>query len=161
MKRVVAVCGGVLAVLLLLAVGVSAEEVKNEFFMLDLPSGWAVTQRLAAEEQCRVAVRNNDEKAVVAIAVSRIPGNASLDELFSPISKRLEAGGLTVGEAKTSGNTRMAEFSRAGKRGNLYVTANGTHFSVISILGETDKPGKALMQENFKPVDPKLFPASY
>ena len=160
MKRILAVCGGVLAVLLL-AVGVRAEEVKTEFFMLDLPSGWVVTQRLTAEEQCRVAVRNNDEKAVVAIAVSRVPGNASLDDLLSPISKRLEAGGLAVGEAKTSGNTRMAEFSRAGKRGYLYVTTNGTHFSVISILGETDKPGKTLMQENFKPVDPKLFPASY
>ncbi len=160
MKRFLAVCGGLLAVLLL-AVGVRAEEVKNEFFILDLPSGWTVTQNPAAEGRCRVAVRNNAEKVVVAIAISKLPGTASLDELFSPISRQLEAGGLTVGEAKTSGNTRMAEFSRAGKKGNMYVTANGTHFSVISIFGETDKPGKTLLQENFKPVDPRLFPASY
>ena len=43
----------------------------------------------------------------------------------------------------------------------MYVTANGTHFSVISIFGETDKPGKTLLQENFKPLDPRLFPASF
>ena len=38
MKRFFALCGGLLAVLLL-AVAVRAEEIKNQYFTLDLPSG--------------------------------------------------------------------------------------------------------------------------
>ena len=39
MKRFFALCGGGLLAVLLLAVAVRAEEIKNQYFTLDLPSG--------------------------------------------------------------------------------------------------------------------------
>lgn len=162
MKRFFALCGGSLLVLLL-AVAVRAEEVKTPHFTMELPDGWTVTQKSVAETdgKTKVSVRYNDGKTVVAIAVAELPRPASLDELFPFFSKQLEAGGVTVGEATTSGKTRMADFSKAGKTGTLYVTASGKLFSAITLIGEADGPGKALMRENFKPVDAELFPTAY
>lgn len=162
MKRLFALCGGSLPAVLL-AVAVRAEEVNTPYFTMQLPSGWTMMQKSVAEAdgKNRVAVRHNDGKTVVVIAAAALPRTASLDELFPPFCKQLEAGGITVGEAKTSGNTRMAAFPRAEKRGTLYVTTSGKHFSAITILGAADESGKTFMRENFKPVDDKLFPASY
>lgn len=161
MQRRFALCGVSLLSVLLLAVAVRAEEMKTPYFSMELPAGRTVMQKSVAEGKTKVAVRHNEGNTVVAIAVAALPRTASLDELFPPFSKQLEANGITLGEAKTSGNTRMADFSKAGKRGSLYVTTSGKHFSAITILGESDEPGKKLMRENFKPVDAKLFPASY
>lgn len=163
MKRWFALCGVSLLSMLLLAAAVRAEEMKTPYFSMELPSGWTVTQKSVAEAEgkTKVAVRHNEGNTVVAIAVAALPRTASLDELFLPFSKQLEANGITLGEVKTSGNTRMATFSKAGKRGSLYLTTSDKHFSAITILGESDEPGKKLMRENFKPTDAKLFPASY
>lgn len=163
MKRFFALCGGSLLTVLLLTAIVHAEEVSTPHFTMQLAAGWTVMQKSVAETdgKTKVAVRHNDGKTVVAIAVAELPRTASLDELFPFFSKQLEAGGVTVGEATTTGNTRMANFSRAGKTGTLYVTTSGKLFSAITMLGAADGSGKTFMRENFKPADAKLFPAAY
>lgn len=60
-----------------------------------------------------------------------------------------------------TGNTRMADFSGAEKKGTLYIGVGGRHFSAITMLGETDGLGKTFLREHFKPVDATLFPTAY
>ena len=66
--------------------------------------------------------------------------------------------GAHIGEPVAAGESYVAEFSLREAHGFQYFAANGTLASAVSFIGDG---GKELLQKHFKPVDPKLFPASY
>ncbi len=155
MKRFFAVCGGLLAVLLL-AVGVRAEEVKNEFFILDLPSGWTVVQDDTPKGAVNIVAVSANQKDMLSVAVT--PAPASLKEICTQVCEALKASGISVSDPIKSGDSYVVEFSQGAARGRQYFTSNGKLASAVSLMGDG---GKEIMKKHFKPVDPKLFPKSY
>ena len=114
MKRFFALCGGLLAVLLL-AVAVRAEEIKNQYFTLDLPSGWNVE---LSEENAEVTL------LIVSDASRKNLANITISKLMT--CDGLKDAGVKVGEPVAAGESYVAEFSQREAHGFQYFTANGT-----------------------------------
>ena len=158
MKRIFALCGGGLLAVLLLAVAVRAEEIKNQYFTLDLPSDWKVEISEANAEMTLLIVSDESRKNLANITISSLPEPMSAKELCTITSDSLKAAGVHLGEPVVSGETYAMEFSQGEAQGWQYFTSTGKLASAVSFIGDG---GKELLQKRFKPVDPKLFPASY
>ena len=158
MKRFFALCGGGLLAVLLLAVAVRAEEITNKYFTLDLPSDWNVELSEENAEVTLLIVSDASRKNLANITISNLPEPMSAKEVCMMTCDGLKDAGVEVGEPVTAGESYVAEFSQGEAHGFQYVTANGTLASAVSFIGDG---GKELLQKHFKPVDPKLFPASY
>lgn len=175
MKRFFALCGGGLLVVLLLAVAVRAEEIKNQYYTLDLPSGWKVNNKTVhygtvSREKERglddvkwtvtvvLGVADSSRQNGVSIVVSTLPEITSAKEICAQNCDVLDMSGYEVGEPVAVGESYVVEFSQGEEHGFLYATTTGKLSSTVSFIGDG---GKELLQKHFKPVDPKLFPASY
>ena len=158
MKRFFALCGGGLLAVLLLAVAVRAEEIKNQYYTLDLPPGWNVELSEENAEVTLLIVSDASRKNLANITISKLPEPMSAKEVCMMTCDGLKDAGVKVGEPVAAGESYVAEFSQREAHGFQYFTANGTLASAVSFIGDG---GKELLQKHFKPVDPKLFPASY
>ena len=176
MKRFFALCGGGLLAVLLLAVAVRAEEIKNQYYTLDLPPGWKVNNKsvhygTVSREKERglddvkkwtvtvvLGVADSSRQNGVSIVVSTLPEITSAKEICTMNCHVLDMSGYEVGEPVAVGESYMVEFSQGEEHGVLYATTTGKLASTVSFTGDG---GKELLQKRFKPVDPKLFPASY
>ena len=158
MKRFFALCGGGLLAVLLLAVAVRAEEIKNQYFTLDLPSGWNVEMSQKIAETMVVIVMDTRRNNFVGITVIGLKKPSSAKEVCAMICDELKAGGVHVGEPVASGESYVVEYSNGKKNVFHYFTSTGKVASSVCFVGDD---GKELLQTYFKPVDPKLFPASY
>ncbi|WP_300803486.1 hypothetical protein [uncultured Desulfovibrio sp.] len=158
MKRIFAVCGGSLLAVLLLTVAVRAEEVKSKYFTLDIPSGWKVEMSQEKEGLAFFIVADSQKKNLVNITITSLPEPMSAKELCTMTCDSLKAAGVQVGEPVVSGETYAVEFSQGEAQGWQYFTSIGKLASTVSFIGDG---GKEVLQKNLKPVDPKLFPASY
>ena len=160
MKKFLAVCGGSLLTVLLLAVAVCAEEVKTDYFTFDLPADWKSRKvENQPDGNAAAVVQNTKDGTIVGIRIMQSTG--PIKAIATRIVGKMKGKDLEVSEMKQVGESYVVEFTKGPARGVQYFTSNGKHFSVVSILGETDTPGKTLLQENFKPLDPRLFPASF
>lgn len=174
MKRFFALCGGGLLAVLLLAVAVRAEEITNKYFTLDLPSGWTVKDRSVryitrSWEKKRglddekitetvVTVADSSTQSSVSIVVSILPETTSAD-MFCNYSSRLRmVEGFSIGEPVALGESYAVELTQGGEKSWQIYTVSDLLASTVTIVGEG---GKEVMQKHFRPVDPKLFPASY
>ena len=159
MKRFFALCGGSLLVVLLLAVAVRAEEIKNQYFTLDLPSGWNVE---GSEENSVMKLLNVSDasgKNFVSITIFILPEPMSTKELRAMSSDSLKTSDVRIVRGPVFlGETYAMEVSQGEKNAFHYFTAAGKLASLVSFTGDGSKE---LLQKHLKPVDPKLFPASY
>ena len=105
MKRFFALCGGGLLAVLLLAVAVRAEEIKNQYFTLDLPSGWNVEMSQKIAETMVVIVTDTRRNNFVGITVIGLKKPSSAKEVCAMICDELKAGGVHVGEPVASGES--------------------------------------------------------
>ena len=175
MKRFFALCGGsLLVVLLLLAVAVRAEEIKNQYFTLDLPSGWIVKDRSVRyitwswEKKRRlddvnitetvVTVADSSTQSSVSIVVTILPETTSADMFCNYTSRLRMVEGFSVGEPVALGESYAVELTQGVEKSWQIYTVSDLLASTVTIVGEG---GKEVMQKHFRPVDPKLFPASY
>ena len=161
MKRFFALCGGSLLVVLLLAVAVRAEEIKNKYFTLDLPPGWHVeiSQELGEEDVLVVFfVTDSSRKNLVNITVTPLKEHLSAKEMCTILCDAQKAKGVHIGEPVASGESYVVEYSQGETSGLYYFTVTGKLASSVAFTGDG---GKELLQKHFKPVDPKLFPASF
>ena len=158
MKRFFALCGGGLLAVLLLAVAVRAEEIKNQYFTLDLPANWHVEMSQKIAETMVVIVTDTRRNNFVGITVIGLKKPSSAKEVCAMICDELKAGGVHVGEPVASGESYVVEYSNGKKNVFHYFTSTGKVASSVCFVGDD---GKELLQTYFKPVDPKLFPASY
>ena len=174
MKRFLALCGGSLLVVLL-AAAVRAEEIKNQYYTLDLPSGWKVHNKTVhyttvsrEKEQglddvkrtvaVVLAVADSSMQNSVSIVVSNFPEITSAKEIYTLNCDVLEMSGYEVWGPVAAGESYVVEFSQGEVHGFRYFTVTGTLASTVTVVGDG---GKELLQKHLKPVDPKLFPASY
>ena len=158
MKRFFALCGGSLLVVLLLAVAVRAEEIKNQYFTLDLPLNWHVEMSQKIAETMVVIATDTRRNNFVGITVIGLKKPSSAKEVCTMICNELKAGGVHVGEPVASGESYVVEYSNGEKNVFHYFTSTGKMASSVYFIGDD---GKKVLQTYFKPVDPKLFPASY
>lgn len=158
MKRIFAVCGSSLLAVLLLAVAVCAKEVKTKYFTLDLPSNWRVEMSQENEEGTLIIVADSSKSNVMNITVAPLPEPMSAKEVCAMTCDTLKAAGIQLGEPVASGESYVVEFSQGDVKGVQYFTAIDKIASAVSIIGDGCKE---ILQKNLKPVDPKLFPASY
>lgn len=160
MKKFLAVCGGSLLTVLLLAVAVCAEEIDTDHFTLDLPADWKSRKVETQPDGTAVAVvQSTKDGTVVGIRIMQSTGR--IRDIATRIVDNMKAKGIDMSEIKQVGDSYVVEFSTGIGRGIRYFTSNGKLFSAVSILGKTLDTGKEFLQKQFKPVDPKLFPSSY
>ena len=161
MKKFLAVCGGSLLTVLLLAVAVCAEEVKTAHFTLDLPVDWRKAHRVQAQPNGNTlaVVQSTKDDTIVGIRIMASTG--PLRDITTQTENKMRDNGCDVSEMRQVGDSYVVEFSTGIGRGIRYFTSNGKLFSAVSILGKTLDTGKEFLQKQFKPVDPKLFPSSY
>ena len=161
MKRFFALCCGSLLVVLLLGVAVRAEEITNKYFTLDLPSGWNVeiSQEVGEKDVLVVFfVTDSSRKNLVNITVTPLKEPSSAKEVCTILCDAQKAKGVHIGEPVATGESYVVAFSQGETNGLYYFTVTGTLASTVTVVGDG---GKELLQKHFKPVDPKLFPASY
>ena len=158
MKRFFALCGGGLLAVLLLAVAVRAEEIKNQYFTLELPSGWHLESFQKILDVSIFVVADSSRKNLANITVISLGKHLPAKDVCTIICNAQKVNGAHIGEPVAAGESYVVEFSQGKAHGFQYFTATGTLASAVSVIGDG---GKELMQKHFKPVDPKLFPASY
>lgn len=162
MKSVFVLCGGCLLSILLLAGAVRADEVKTPHYTLDLPSEWLVPRPVntLSNGNAYVILANKRDKTTVSIATMIVA--LPLEEIVEKTVQNMRRAGFDTIEKKRSDHARVVEcVMEDGTRAVHYFCVDGKLSSVVSILGTRLDSGRALLQEHFKPVNPKLFPTSY
>ena len=101
------------------------------------------------------------KKDGTAVSIAAMPSTAPIKDIATQTVDNMKAAGFKFSEMKQVGESYVVEFSKNGANGVHYFTSNGKQASVVSIIGKTLDTGKELLQKQLKPVDPKLFPASY
>lgn len=161
MKSLLVLCGGCLLSVLLLVVAARAEEVKTGYYTLDLPADWKLPRRVQRRPNGDIVAVLQNMTDGTAVSVAVLPSTASIKDIAARIITPMKIGGFTFSEMKPFGDSWVVEFAKADAKGIHYFTSNGKKTSVLSIIGKTLDTGKAFLQQQLKPVDPKLFPASY
>ena len=146
--------------LFLMASGALAEEVKTDYFTLNLTDGWNQPKPVQNANGTVISiVQYPDGKGAVSITVT--PAPLSAKDLATQTLNNMKTGGFTVSEPRASGDSYIGEFSQKQARGISYFTSNGKIGSVITIVGTDINPGKDFLNKSFKAADAKLFPASF
>lgn len=161
MKSVLVLCGGCLLSLLLVGT-VRAEDVKTPHYTLHLPSEWLVPRPVntLSNGNAYVIVANRKDRTTVSIATMIVA--LPLEELVEKTVQNMRRAGFATIGKKRSGHVCVVEcLMEDGTRAVHYFCVDGNLSSVVSILGARPDSGRALLQEHFKPVNAKLFPASY
>ncbi len=161
MKKFLAVCGSSLLTVLLLAVAVCAQEVKTDYFTLDLPADWKMPGKVQKLPNGNTVAVVQSKKDGTAVSIAAMPSTAPIKDIATQTVDNMKADGFKFSEMKQVGESYVVEFSKGVANGVHYFTSNGKQASVVSIIGKTLDTGKELLQKQLKPVDPKLFPASY
>lgn len=160
MKRFLTFLTAGLVSVFLFASAALAEDVKTDYFTLTLSDGWTMPKPVqSANGAVFAVVQAPDHKGAVSIAVTPVALPAK--DLATQTLTNMKSGGFTVSEPAASGDSHIGEFSQAQTKGVSYFTANGKAGSVITIVGTDTGAGKEFMKKNFKPLDAKLFPASF
>ena len=158
-KLLTALTTGFMSIVLFISVAL-AEEIKTDYFTLNLPEGWTQPQPVQSANGAVIALaQNSADKSVLSIAITPVPLPAK--DVASQTLANMKAGGITVSDPVQSGDSYVAEFTQNQSKGVGYFTSNGKVNSVVIIIGSTTDTGKELMNKQFKPADVKLFPASY
>lgn len=161
MKKFFAVCGSSLLTILLLAVAVCAQEVKTNYFTLDLPADWMPLDWMSFKAKPRSghpAFINMKDKTSVSITTG--PATVPIKDMATKAVNWWKKLGMDNVVEKQVGESCVVEFTKGELRGVQYFTSNGEDFSMVSITGKTLDSGREFLQKQLKPVDPKLFPAS-
>ena len=160
MKRFLTLLTVGLVSVLLFASAAPAEEVKNDYFTLNVSDGWTMPEPAQSVNGAVFAiVQYPDGLGAVSVTVTPVPLSAK--ELAAQTLANMKSGGFTVSEPVASGDSYIGEFSQAQARGVSYFTANGKVGSVITIVGVNIDDGKKFLNKNFKALDARLFPASF
>ena len=164
MSRILSLCLALLASFCLVTAA-QAEEISNEFFVLNVPNGWQKTiSPTQANGALVVLVQNPKEKIVVSVSIT--PVKMPAKQLAEVTAKNMQAGGFTVAKPVQQGDTYTVEFKQNAQNtsGIHYFSSNGERGGVVTIMAPSASQiakGKLFVQENLKPVDAKLFPAKY
>lgn len=157
MKKFFAVCGSSLLTILLLAVAVCAQEVKTNYFTLDLPADWMSSK--VKPRSGHFAFINIKDNTSVSITIG--PATVPIKDMVTKAVNWWKKLGMDNVAEKQVGESCVVEFAKGELRSVQYVTSNSEEVSMVTISGKTFDAGKEFLQKHFKPVDPKLFPASY
>ena len=150
---------GLMSVLLFASVAL-AEEVKTDYFTLNLDEEWTQPQPVQSANGAVLAiVQHTSDKSVLSVAISPIALPAK--DVAEQTLANMKTNGFTVSELKPFGDSYMAEFSQNQSSGVSYFTSNGKVNSVVTILGKNTDAGKEFMNKHFKAADAKLFPAKF
>ena len=164
MRKLASLCLALLA-LVCLAANVQEQEIRNDYFSLNLPADWNSTvSKPQSNGSVTVLLQSKTDKLVITITV--VPAPLPAQMLAEQTVQSMRTGGITVKEPVQQGDSYVVEFSHDTKqvKGLNYFTSNGSKGSVVTIMApDTDgfAKGKAFLQETLKPVDARLFPASY
>ena len=162
MKKFLAVCGSSLLTILLLAVAVCAQEVKTNYFTPDLPADWMSLDWMSSKVKPRsghFAFINIKDNTSVSITIG--PATVPIKDMVTKAVNWWKKLGMDNVAEKQVGESCVVEFAKGELRSVQYVTSNSEEVSMVTISGKTFDAGKEFLQKHFKPVDPKLFPASY
>ena len=162
MKKFLAVCGSSLLTILLLAVAVCAQEVKSNYFTPDLPADWMPLDWMSSKVKPRsghFAFINIKDNTSVSITIG--PATVPIKDMVTKAVNWWKKLGMDNVAEKQVGESCVVEFAKGELRSVQYVTSNSEEVSMVTISGKTFDAGKEFLQKHFKPVDPKLFPASY
>lgn len=160
MKRLLSLLlAGVAGLALCVSVAMAAT-IETDYFSLDLPEGWTQPQPVQSANGAVVAVAQNPA-AQSAVSITVTPAPLPAKDLATQTLANMKTGGFTVSEPVASGNIYVGEFAQGPAKGVSYFGSNGQLGSVITVLGASTDPGKALLNSHFKAKDSKLFPASF
>ena len=138
-----------------------AEAVKNAYFTLELPPGWVSAQTTGAGGSLNFLAHEKETDELMAILVGPDDGSLLSRKNIELLRNEAKDQGLPMSKPVKSGNSYVMSLTKNGTRKILYLTSNGKQASVVSFISKTRDGGKAFLQKRLKPVDPKLFPASY
>lgn len=146
-----------------LAVAMCVEEVKTDYFTLDLPADWKILRKgkRPANDNIEVLVQHKQHGAVVNIAVIPSATMSIKDMATQTLNSRKADCLVKFAEMKKVGESYTVEYSTELLKGIHYFTSNGKQTSVVDFCSLNFDIGKEFLQKQLKPVDPKLFPASY
>ena len=161
MKKFLAVCGSSLLTVLLLAVAVCAQEVKTDYFTLDLPADWKMPGKVQKMPNGNTVAVVQSKKDGTAVSIAAMPSTAPIKDMATKAVNWWKKLGMDNVAEKQVGESCVVEFAKGELRSVQYGTSNSEEVSMVIISGKTFDAGKEFLQKHFKPVDPKLFPASY
>ena len=142
-----------------------AEEIKNEYFSLNIPTGWVTSAGPSQNGAVTVLVQNT--KDIVALSISVTPAPMPARELVEQTVKNMRFGGTRVEQPVQQGDSFVIGFEQRRRevKGMSYFTSHGDKGSIITIMAPMDTEGltrgKAFLQENLKPEDARLFPDKF
>lgn len=155
MKKIFALCGSSLLTVLL-TVAAYAQEVKTEYFTLDLSSGWTQPKPVRSHPAGTTAVfTTEDGKTAVNILV--LNTDAPLQDIYAMHKEKMADKGYVITDEKCFADERVMEFVRNGHKGTVCIASNGRQAGMIIIVG-SPAAGRELLRKSFTPVDPRLFP---
>lgn len=134
--------------------GKRVEQVKNEYFTLDLPPGWSVLQRTDQERGlCCLMAISKKEGTLMWIVVGADAGVLKT-AFLGPLHKELEH---TGSKESTSGKSRQQK----NPGWQDYITDNGKQWSYLLIIGKTPGKSRDILRKYFRPHDLRLFPTAF
>ena len=146
------------ACFVLLTVAVRADEVKTEYFTIELPPDWKQPRpaRNIPGRGLTATFVTKDGKTAVNIAIVQTSLRAR--EFAAHAMERAMERDTFVTDAREISGGVAVEIFKDGHRGVIYYFSNGKQVSSISIIGSI-ATGMELLQKHLKPADVGLFPA--
>ena len=111
-----------------------AEEIKNEYFSLNIPTGWVTSAGPSQNGAVTVLVQNT--KDIVALSISVTPAPMPARELVEQTVKNMRFGGTRVEQPVQQGDSFVIGFEQRRRevKGMSYFTSNGSQGSSITIM---------------------------
>ena len=100
MKKFLAVCGSSLLTVLLLAVAVCAQEVKTDYFTLDLPADWKMPGKVQTMPNGNTVAVVQSTKDGTAVSIAAMPSTAPIKDIATQTVENMKKGGFTFSEMK-------------------------------------------------------------
>ena len=146
------------ACFVLLTVAVRADEVKTEYFTIELPPDWKQPRpaRNIPGRGLTATFVTKDGKTAVNIAIVQTSLRAR--EFAAHAMERAMERDTFVTDAREISGGVAVEIFKDGHRGVIYYFSNGKQVSSIAIIGSI-ATGRELLQKHLKPADVGLFPA--
>ena len=145
MKKFLAVCGSSLLTVLLLAVAVCAQEVKTDYFTLDLPADWKMPGKVQKMPNGNTVAVVQSKKDGTAVSIAAMPSTAPIKDIATQTVDNMKAAGFKFSEMKQVGESYVVEFTKNGANGVHYFTSNGKQASDTCRVIVTGKAVAATM----------------
>ena len=143
--------------LFLTASALCAQEIKNEYFSVDLPEGWETVKMPQQKGVPGVTEMFANKKINCAVSVSCADTAKNAKEVAEETRAKMMKGGIKAGELVEKDGIYSYPVQRGPAKGAAYYGSNGKTLAIVTIWAGDVEKAKPFF-DALKPADPALFP---